>query len=434
MSLSGQYLEELSRRYKKQVEEMQRSLERAMAAMSEESRKSEEREAKRIEDIAALKDEIAVLSESFESLLYDQNSWRSRFSTIIQHVLLVCLEIIVIILILSYCRRGDDFEEEERFQSDTSPKEIDATRRKSSETFGSHNANAKRTKKRRPSEIASHISGTYHQLMVDDRARETTRKERKKKRKKETTVGTRKAINIDAKREAIRYKNVLDVIPGGTTLPSRRASSIDPPRTNESRNLLGRRPESAPETTTDRWTVDQTGKTERIAPDSRKTSRIPSRKPERSPEDDSRTGGLSESNSSSTTVDRSADGSVTVERKNRDSRNSSFRSGIFKGAKLSSPSFMKTALNSRSKRKLSSNSGSNWDQLLGHSNDKSVPSNSAKPNTRTVDDNGNGNGNNRANGFMEESDDESRSSSTTPTSGKKEKRGTGLKKMVRKFF
>ncbi|XP_019888596.1 SUN domain-containing ossification factor isoform X2 [Ooceraea biroi] len=430
MSLSGQYLEELSRRYKKQVEEMQRSWERAVAAMNEESRKGEEREARRVEEIAALKEEIAELSKSFQALLYDQDSWRSRFSTIIQHVLLICLEIIIIILIISYCRRGEDFEEEETLQADTEKQE-NAAHQKSAENFVSHNG-TKKTKKRRPSEIASHISGTYHELMVDDRTQEITKKERKKKRKKETTVSNRTAINSDAKREAIRYKNVLDVIPGGTTLPSRRASSIDPPRSTESQNL-DKRPESAPETSVG-WFDGQTERIERIVqlvPDSKK---IFGAKAEQSSELGCQADELSESNSSSATMDRPGEVSITIERKVEVSRSSSFRSGILKGAKLSSPSFMKTALGTRSKRKLSLNSSSNdrceWNQDLQRLNDRSAPSSSANLNTQTVDGNANGN---PANGLIEESD-ESRSSSATPTSGKKEKRGTGLKKMVRKFF
>jgi len=512
MSLSGQYLEELSRRYKKQVEEMQRSLERAVTAMSEESRKGEEREAKIMEEIvtlkeeiATLKEEMAVVSKSFETMLYDQDSWRSRFSTIIQHVLLICLEIIIIILILSYCRRGDDFEEEERFQPDTK-KQDNTMHRKGADNFGSHNG-MKKTKKRRPSEIASHISSTYHELMIDDRPHETTKKERKKKRKKETLTGTRMAINIDAKREAIRYKNVLNVIPGGTMLPSRRASSIDPPHSKESQNLLGKRPESAPETTVG-WFDGQIEKTrqmiqlvsdnkgmfgtkseqslefdrqvdelygsnsssatmdrsaeeslaiERKIEASRNSScrsgtrkdvkggftsyvtfkhdcnrerlndksspfnpanlgtRTVDVKSERSLEFDHRLDELSESNSSSPSMGRSAEKSITVERKTEASRNSSFRSSIRKGVKATSASFMA------------------FKHERQHSSEGSSLFNSANLNTQIG---GNVNGN-PANGLIEESYyslDESRSSSVTPTLDKKEKKSTGLKKMVRKFF
>lgn len=423
MSLSGQYLEELSRRYKKQVEEMQRSLERAVAAMGEESRKGEEREVKRMEEIATLKEEITILSKSVETLLYDRDSWRSRISAIVQHALLICLEVIVIIVILSYCRRGDF--EEERFQSNTKKEN---TRRKSAENFSSHTA-TKKTKKRRPSEIASHINGTYHELMIDDQSHET-KKERKKKRKKEIVfAGTRAGININARQEVIRHKSVLNVIPDGTTLPSRRASSIEPSHSKDSQNLLDKRPESAPEATIG-WFDDQIEKRERIA-----QSALPKDKvfkiesdSELVRQDDE----LSESNSSSMTVHRSVEGLVTVEPKIGGTKNSSFRtSGILKGAKLSSPSFMKTALSTRNKRKFSSIEKWEWSQDSEYSNNRSFPSSPTGLKTlpRTIDGNING----AANGLIEESD-ESRSSNVTPTSNKKEKRSAGLKKMVRKFF
>ncbi|XP_018056132.1 PREDICTED: SUN domain-containing ossification factor [Atta colombica] len=436
MSLSGQYLEELSRRYKKQVEEMQRSLERAVTAMGEESRKGEERDAKRAEEITALREEIVILSKSVETLLYDRDSWRSRISAIVQHALLICLEVIVIILILSYCRRREDFEEE-KLESDTRK---DTMRRKSAENFSSHTA-AKKIKKRRPSEIASYINGTYHELMIDDRPFET-KKERKKKRKKEAITAGIKAVNIDAKQEVIRYKSVLNAIPGGTTLPSRRASSIDPPHSKESQDSVDKRPESAPETAIG-WFDDQIERIERIAqPTSEdKTYKIESRINSDLGRQDNKFG---KPNTSLVIVNRSVERSGprlnTVERKNETPKNGSFRAGsILKGARLSSPSFMKTALGTRSKRKLSTNSTNSmnsekweWSQDSEHSNDRSSQSSPTdfKTLSQIISDRANGS---TANGLIEESD-ESRSSSATPTSIKKEKRSTGLKKMVRKFF
>lgn len=82
MSLSGQYLEELSKRYKKQVEEMQRSLERAIILMGEESRRGEEREARRLEEIIDLREQVSTLSRSLGSLISEKESWRSKFSLI----------------------------------------------------------------------------------------------------------------------------------------------------------------------------------------------------------------------------------------------------------------------------------------------------------------------------------------------------------------
>lgn len=429
MSLSGQYLEELSRRYKKQVEEMQRSLERAVAAMGEESRKGEERDAKRAEEIAALREEIVILSKSVETLLYDRDSWRSRISTIVQHTLLICLEVIVIIFILSYCRRREDFEKE-KLELDTRK---DTMRRKSAENFSSHVA-AKKTKKRRPSEIASHISGTYHELMIDDRPHET-KKERKKKRKKEIIAASNRAIaNTDARQEVVRYKSVLNVIPGGTTLPSRRASSIDSPHSKELQDVAGKRPESAPDATVG-WFDDQ--RIERIvqpAPE----NKVYGTKSGMSSELDHQIDELGKPNTLmivNRPVERSSSFLNTVERKIQSSKNGSFRAGnILKSARLSSPSFMKTALGTRSKRKLSTSSTEKWEwsQDSEHSNDRSSQSSPTdlKTVSQIISDRANGS---TTNGLIEESDD-SRSSSATPTSTKKEKRSTGLKKMVRKFF
>jgi len=436
MSLSGQYLEELSRRYKKQVEEMQRSLERAVAAMGEESRKGEERDAKRAEEIAALREEIIILSKSVETLLYDRDSWRSRISAIVQHALLICLEVIVIILILSYCRRREDFEKE-KFKSDTRK---DTLRRKSAENFSSHAA-AKKTKKRRPSEIASHISGTYHELMIDDQPYET-KKERKKKRKKEAIAASKAIINTDTRQEVVRYKNVLNIIPDSATLLSRRTSSIDPSYFKESQDLIDKRSESTSETAVG-WVDDQIDRIERIAQPALEDKSYETEF-ETSSELGRQRGQVNElgkPNSSLVIVNRPVEKSGLclniVERKNEPSKNGSFRtSSILKGARLSSPSFMKTALGARSKRKLSTHSTNSekweWSQDSEHSNDRSSQSSPTdfKALSQTISDRINGS---VTNGLIEESD-ESRSSSATPTSIKKEKRSTGLKKMVRKFF
>ncbi|KAL0107163.1 hypothetical protein PUN28_015586 [Cardiocondyla obscurior] len=427
MSLSGQYLEELSRRYKKQVEEMQRSLERAVTAMGEESRKSEERDAKRAEEIAALREEIVILSKSVETLLYDRDSWRSRISSIVQHALLICLEVVVIILILSYCRRREDFEDE-KFESDTRK---NITRRKSAENFSSHVA-TKKMKKRRPSEIASHISGTYHELMIDDRLHET-KKERKKKRKKDVAAGTR-TVNNDTRQEVVRYKSVLNAIPGGTMLPSRRSSSIDSPHSKELQDTTGKRPESAPEAAVG-WFDDQVERIERIVQPSTEKKAYETESG-MSSEFGRQVDKFVKPNASLVTVDRPIKRSSsffnTAERKS--SKNGSFRAGnILKGAKLSSPSFMKTALSTRSKKKLFANSTEKWEwsQDSEHSNDRSSQSSSTDfRSLQAVSDRANGRA---GNGLIEESD-ESRSSSTTPSSTKKEKKSTGLKKMVRKFF
>lgn len=394
MSLSGQYLEELSRRYKKQVEEMQRSLERALTAMNEESRKGEEREAKRLEEITALKEEIAALSKSVEILLYDRDS---RISTIVQHTLLICLEIVVIFFIIFYCcRGGEDFEEEEKLQVDTKKGNM---RRKSAESFSSDVA-IKKTKKRRPSEIASHINGTYRELMIDDRSYET-KKERKKKRRKEAIAALRIA-NTDAKQQ----------VPQKSTL-------------NTSETC--KRPDYALETVVVNRFNNQT-KTEEHSVD--KISEI--EYAQQNSVFDCRGDKMNESYLSSTITDELIERSTMIPRQREinTSKNGSFKTvGILKNTKLTSSSFIKTALGTRNKNRLTSCSTSEkWERDSEHSNNRSFPSSPTR--LQTVSDNTNGIA---ANGLIEESD-ESRSSSATPTLDKKEKKSTGLKKMVRKFF
>ena len=80
MSLSGQYLEELSRRYKKQVEEMQRAFNRTLAAVGEESRKGEEREQKRVEEMAELQKKLDSLTSAVETLLQERDSWQQKMA------------------------------------------------------------------------------------------------------------------------------------------------------------------------------------------------------------------------------------------------------------------------------------------------------------------------------------------------------------------
>lgn len=69
MSLSGQYLDELSRRYKKQVEDMQRMLSEMTG-----------RETKRSQEINVLTSRISELTKSVEGLVVERESWSYRVS------------------------------------------------------------------------------------------------------------------------------------------------------------------------------------------------------------------------------------------------------------------------------------------------------------------------------------------------------------------
>ncbi|KAK2577316.1 hypothetical protein KPH14_003446 [Odynerus spinipes] len=427
MSLSGQYLEELSRRYKKQVEEMQRSLERAITAMSEESRKGEERDLKRLEEIAMLREEIAVLSKSVESILQDQDSWRGRLSAIGQHALLICLEVFVVIIALSYCRRASDYEEDEEEQ--TAAKKA-AVRRKSAEHLpSSGNTLSKKIKKRRPSEIASHISSTYHDLMIDDHCQET-KKERKRKRKKEANAKV--VSNMEGKREAIKYKSTSSLVPINVSASaSKRASSNDLSKIDDIPGQHNQATESSvymTEVTSDRSherNIVSTMKESEMAHERNLDLGRSSEEIE-----------FTEIRLFSTNTDTTQPS--TTETSDFSKNSSSKYGGIrWKEGRLSSPSFMKTALGARKKRSVGNNTtqtqerDEKWETNSGNSSsDRSSPKESPVT-LRTLSESiSNANGS-AANGLLDESD-ESRCSSVTPTSWKKEKKSSGLKKMARR--
>lgn len=88
MSLSSQYLEELSRRYKKQVEEMQRLLDKTITTLSEHTEQSE-----------LLNKKIETLSEQVEQL------WECKTWLKILAFLLVSVAIVVSSFMYC-CQRG----------------------------------------------------------------------------------------------------------------------------------------------------------------------------------------------------------------------------------------------------------------------------------------------------------------------------------------
>lgn len=413
MSLSSQYLEELSRRYKKQVEEMQRSLERATAAMGEELKKSEERELKRQEEVIGLRGEISSLAESMEQLIYDRNSWRSKLSTFGQHIALIFIEILVLIFIIFYCRRStynlDDLSISEKIVLN---KEI--LRRKSAESMDSDLL--KKTKTRRPSEIALRITGTYQDLMIDN-DRSESRREKKKKRKRDSLM--RLTTNVDTRRD-ISTK----------IMPSRRASSVDCSKLRESEvSQSTKRPDSAPDCSRS-WLEaplslknanEKIQKYDRIAIEEIDGKALP----EFIPDD---------------FVDQYRH-PIHVNGGEGSSKNSFRGLGILKSAKVNSPSFMKTALRARSKREYKSNNSSysvplnaeNWQYYSGSS--RSGKDSPSSLNVSLDSSNINSyNGDSTTNGHYGIIDDSGSVNITTPRPGKNVKKEGGLRKMVRKLF
>lgn len=74
MSLSSQYLEELSRRYKKQVEELQRNLN----VVLEERRLAAERETALTAQLVTLTHKVESLSNALGDLITERDSWSNK--------------------------------------------------------------------------------------------------------------------------------------------------------------------------------------------------------------------------------------------------------------------------------------------------------------------------------------------------------------------
>lgn len=428
MSLSGQYLEELSRRYKKQVEEMQRSLERTVSAMSEETRKRDERELKRAEEIAILKEKIVNLSKSVKNLLYDRDSWRGKLFTIGQHILLICSEVFVIYLILIYCWRnnnkGNEIKEKQQLGKDM-------MRRKSAENFSSH---TKKVKKRRPSEIAAHITGTYRELMIADKSYET-RRERKRKRKKTTTLTSNQTnVNNDTGIYPITQYKTPTSVAHEVEITPKVSLSIEVLHIIDSQKQTCKKLKSTPENTI-KWFNDNVHEAkcniqlmlscaDNYEPDAIKISELNSPCIEN----------LNDSDSLSTDSlqERIACNQQTAE--SEDLLNSTNISSESKDTELNvTSSFMKTALSTRKKRIAYSNDmNGQWNQDSGDFNDKTVQV--SPTSTKLSMEKVSTDGDTPTNGLLTDQSDESRSSSVTSMSKRKEKKSTGFRKMVRKFF
>lgn len=103
MSLSSQYLQELSQRYRRQMEEMQRAFNRTIGTLNDTARKAAERDVKQQEVISGLQAQVANLTHSVDLLIAERNI---LFTKMVEtHIFLMIVEAIVMITILSLCAR-----------------------------------------------------------------------------------------------------------------------------------------------------------------------------------------------------------------------------------------------------------------------------------------------------------------------------------------
>lgn len=191
MSLSGQYLEELSRRYKKQVEEMQRSFEKTMLQMTEERRKSNEREQKYLEQMTNLQEQLAQMATAIKILMNDRDSWFGNV-TVFKFIILQSLIITAIIYYVSKRKQPNPVIIPVVKKS---TKRKEKFRRKSVEGVSGHETPS--AKKRRPSEEALQIARLSAEELQDDVDDDGDWQVARKHRKRKTSIIHRNIENAN---------------------------------------------------------------------------------------------------------------------------------------------------------------------------------------------------------------------------------------------
>lgn len=182
MSLSTQYLEELSRRYKKQMEEMQRLFDKMLNSLKNEDKKKDEHN-KRLEK------ELEELKQIVHGIMAERNSFSKLFYIIL-------LAIVLIFCFVNFCRRS---------VANPQPSPIVEIHRRSSVDVISHNKPPK--KQRRPSEEALKIKGSYKELMVDETDEHVTKNSKKRKKRKESPKSTSFATVTEESENVIKTVN-----------------------------------------------------------------------------------------------------------------------------------------------------------------------------------------------------------------------------------
>uniref|UniRef100_A0A336LJL6 CSON009520 protein n=1 Tax=Culicoides sonorensis TaxID=179676 RepID=A0A336LJL6_CULSO len=158
MSLSGQYLEELSRRYKKQVEELQQSFAKTLHHIEEQNRRNTDREQQLYEKNLQMRHDLNEVIETLQT-------WK----TIVMYCggFIVVQFIILYSLLRSCSRRNNLLTEalEASLCKNKKKKNKENLKRRKSIDGTLHISPAIRAR-RRPSEEALHIAGTYEDLLI----------------------------------------------------------------------------------------------------------------------------------------------------------------------------------------------------------------------------------------------------------------------------
>lgn len=103
MSLSGQYLEELSRRYRHQMDDMQRAFNRTVNALNKTAQKAAEKDLRQQETLVQLQQQLDNLTQVVNTLLAERQTLSKQIFE--SHVCLILIEAIILATVFSLCLR-----------------------------------------------------------------------------------------------------------------------------------------------------------------------------------------------------------------------------------------------------------------------------------------------------------------------------------------
>lgn len=206
MSLSSQYLQELSQRYRRQMEEMQRGFNRTVAALNDTAQHAAIKDVRQQESIKQLQLVVSNLTRSVRMLTDERESlYRQVLET---HLFLLGAETILVICILTLCLRRMNYYNKYGYNSPVNIPQSECASENSMAVsivtdnrfypLKRHNSTTdvptplSPEKKRRPSEMVS-TAGTYADLMIVEPAMpiylQPPNKPRKKNRHRKNNRG-----------------------------------------------------------------------------------------------------------------------------------------------------------------------------------------------------------------------------------------------------
>lgn len=198
MSLSSTYLEELSRRYRMQLELISKTLNLTIQKVEERSKLEEEKDRRREKEILLIRMQLANLTRDVSTFIRDKNSWGPQASSFSQHLFFISIEIFLIWMVFSYWKRPFDSAIE---RSETTKKmNKKCKRRKSLEGVKGHETTRKKT--RRPSEEALDIA------LASSYEREPMKMDKKRKRRKKDSKCSLNSVHLKRKESEVEISEM----------------------------------------------------------------------------------------------------------------------------------------------------------------------------------------------------------------------------------